>query len=106
MQGVSVYVDREKLRYGAADSGAAGAHAQAGGQHLAGASPAAGMFGDFPAAHGFGEAVSAAHEHHSAVLEHHQQILRGIAEKARYAEQQFGAMDERAAQALRDVRCT
>ncbi|MEO8815687.1 MAG: DUF2563 family protein [Mycobacterium sp.] len=103
---MSVYVDRKKLRHGAADSGAAGEHADAGRQHLAGAAPAAGMFGDFPDAHGFGETVGAAHEHHSAVLEHHQQILRGIAEKASYAEQRFGAMDERAARALRDVRCT
>lgn len=101
-----MFVDRAGLRYGARDSGAAGEHAQAGGQHLAGASPVEGMFGDFPEAGGLHEVVSAAHDHHTAALDTHQQILNGVAHHANYAEQQFGAMDERNARALRDVRCT
>ena len=106
MLGVIMFVDRAGLRYGAADSGVAGEHAQAGGKHLAGSVPTAGMFGDFTDAHGLQQTVSAAREHHSTVLDKHQQILNGIADKARYAETEFGAMDERNAQALRDVRCT
>ncbi len=101
-----MFVDRAGLRYGASDSGVAGEHARAGGQHLAGSAPAAGMFGDFADADGFHQTLSAAHAHHSTVLDRHQQILGGIADKARCAETQFGAMDERNARALRDVRCT
>lgn len=99
-----MFVDRGKLRYGAADSGAAGEHAQAGGERLAGASPAAGMFGDFPDAEGMHETLSAAHEHHSTVLDKHREVLEGIAAKANYAEKRFGAMDEHNAQVLRAVR--
>lgn len=101
-----MFVDRAGLRYGAADSGAAGEHTQAGAEQLAGASPSAGMFGDFPDADGLHETLSAAHQHHRAVLDDHRQILGGIAEKAGHAERRFGAMDDRNAQALRDVRCT
>jgi hypothetical protein len=99
-----MFVDRGKLRYGAADSGAAGEHAQAGGEHLAGASPAAGMFGDFPDAHGLHETLSEAHDHHSTALDRHREILEGVAAKANYAEKRFGAMDDHNAQVLRAVR--
>lgn len=99
-----MFVDRGKLRYGAADSGVAGEHAQAAGEHLAGASPSAGMFGDFPDAHGLHETLSAAHDHHSTVLGKHREVLEGVAAKANYAEQRFGAMDEHNAEALRAVR--
>jgi hypothetical protein len=99
-----MFVDRGTLRYGAADSGAAGEHAQAGAEHLAGASPTAGMFGDFPDADGLHQTLSAAHEHHSTVLGKHREVLEGVAEKANYAEKRFGAMDEHNAQALRAVR--
>lgn len=64
------------------------------------------MFGDFPEAAGLHEVVGAAHDHHTTALDTHQRILNGVAHHANYAEQQFGAMDERNAQALRDVRCT
>ncbi|OBH16122.1 DUF2563 family protein [Mycolicibacter sinensis] len=99
-----MYVDRGKLRYGAADSGAAGEHAQAGGEHLAGVSPTAGMFGDFPDARGMHETLSAAHQHHNTVLNRHREVLEGVAATANYAEKRFGAMDEHHAQVLRAVR--
>jgi hypothetical protein len=99
-----MFVDRGKLRYGAADSGAAGEHAQAGGEHLAGASPAAGMFGDFPAAHGLHVTVSDALDHLSTALDRHREILEGVAAKANYAEKRFGAMDDHNAEVLRAVR--
>jgi hypothetical protein len=99
-----MFVDRGKLRYGAADSGAAGEHAQAGGEHLAGASPTAGMFGDFPDADGLHETLTAAHDHHSTVLDRHREILEGVAAKANYAEKRFGAMDDHNAEVLRAVR--
>lgn len=101
-----MFVDRAGLRYGAADSGAAGEHSRAGAEHLGATSPTAGMFGDFPDAHGLHETISQAHQHHSTALDGHCQILDGVAEKASYAETQFGAMDERNAATLRDVRCT
>lgn len=99
-----MFVDRAKLRYGAADSGVAGEHAQVGGHQLAAASPMAGMFGDFPDAHGFHETLSAAHDHHNTVLEKHREVLESVAAKANYAEKRFGANDDHNAEVLRAVR--
>ncbi|HZS20211.1 MAG TPA: DUF2563 family protein, partial [Pseudonocardiaceae bacterium] len=76
-----------------------------GADHLAAASPAAGMFGDFAAAHEFHQAVSQAHIHHTRKLRAHQQVLSDVGDKARTAATAFTDMEERNTVKLDAVRC-
>ncbi len=101
-----MFVNTGMLHSGAADSGRAGEHAQTGGNHLAGASLAAAMFGDFEAARAFHETVSTAHAHHVTTLQSHQEFLSGIGRKARRVANDFTAMEEHSAAELREVGCT
>jgi hypothetical protein len=91
------------LHSGATDSGLAGEHAQTGGDHLAGASPAAGMFGDFNAAHAFHGTVTEARTHHVEGLQRHQEFLTGIDQKARQAATNFTVMEDQNIAAMREV---
>jgi uncharacterized protein DUF2563 len=96
-------VDTAMLHSGAAGSFQAGEHAQAGANHLSSALPAAGMFGDFPGADEFHEALSAAQTQHISSLQNHQQSLSDVGAWAHRAGYSFTAMDERSASELREL---
>ncbi|BBY06746.1 DUF2563 family protein [Mycobacterium noviomagense] len=99
-----MFIDTGLLHSGADDSHRAGGHAGDGAAHLAGTSAVAGMFGDFPAAHEFHEAVSQAHTHHTTKLRAHQQTLSDVANKARTAATAFTDMEDRNTVKLDAVR--
>ncbi|HZU49556.1 MAG TPA: DUF2563 family protein [Mycobacterium sp.] len=101
-----MFVDTGLLHSGADDSHRAGGHAGDGADHLASMSPAAGMFGDFAAAHEFHQAVSQAHTHHTTKLRAHQQTLSDVGDKARTAATAFTDMEDRNTVKLDAVRCT
>lgn len=101
-----MFVDPDLLHSGANESHRAGGHAQAGAERLSGGPLAAGMFGGFPAAEAFHEAVTAAHGRHVQDLQTHQQTLTGLGHKAHYAADGFTDMDDRNAAAERAVRWT
>jgi hypothetical protein len=96
-------VDTAMLHSGAAGSFQAGEHAHAGANHLSAAPPAAGIFGDFPDADAFHEALSAAHAQHVTSLHDHQQSLNDVGEWAHHAGYSFTAMDERNTSELRKL---
>ena len=91
------------LHSGAAESHRASEHAEAGASHLSGATPAAGMFGDFAAADDFHDAVSAAHAYHVKALQNHQENLNDVGAKAHRAGYAFSATDDHNAKVLREV---
>jgi Protein of unknown function (DUF2563) len=96
-------VDTAMLHSGAAQSHRASEHAQDGANHLSGAAPAAGMFGDFADAEAFHDAVDSAHAHHVRTLQSHQQNLNNVGTKAHRVACTFSAMDDDNAKALREV---
>lgn len=96
-------VDPAKLHSGATGSFQASEHAQAGANHLSGASPVAGIFGDFAEADDFFTALSAAHTHHVQSLQNHQETLNDVGTRAHRAGYAFTAMDERGAEELREL---
>jgi hypothetical protein len=96
-------VDTAKLHSGAAGSFRASEHAQAGANHLSGGPPVAGMFGDFPDADDFHEALSAAHAQHVTSLQNHRQSLNDVGAWAHRAGYLFTAMDERNTSELREL---
>ena len=96
-------VDTADLHSGASGSLRASEHAHAGANHLAGASPTAGMFGDFADADDFHEALSAAHAQHVQSLQSHHENLNDVGTRAHHAGYAFTAMDERGASELREL---
>jgi len=64
------------------------------------------MFGGFPAAEAFHDAVSAAHATHVRSLQAHEETLTAIGGKAERAAVGFTEMEERNAAKLRAVRCS
>jgi Protein of unknown function (DUF2563) len=98
-----MFVDTAKLHSGAAQSYRASEHAQAGANHLSGAPPTAGIFGDFADADDFYTALSAAHAHHVESLQNHQESLNDVGARAHRAGDAFTAMDERSAEELREL---
>ena len=98
-----MFVDTAKLHSGAAGSYRASEHAQAGPNHLSGAPPVAGMFGDFADADDFYTALSAAHAHHVESLRNHQESLNDVGARGHRAGYAFTAMDERSAEELREL---
>jgi hypothetical protein len=98
-----MFVDTAKLHAGAAGSYRASEHAQAGANHLSGAPPASGMFGDFADADDFCTALSAAHAHHVQSLQNHQETLNDVGARAHHAGYAFTAMDERGTEELREI---
>jgi hypothetical protein len=96
-------VDTGQLHLGAVDSFRASEHAQAGANHLSGAPPTAGMFGDFAAADDFHEAISAAHAQHAASLHSHHQNLNDVGAWAHRAGSSFSETDERNTSELREL---
>lgn len=99
-----MFVDTGLLHSGASDSCRASSRADDGANHLARTSPVAGMFGDFPAAHEFREAIGMARAHHATRLRAHQEILSNVGDKARTAAADFTAMEQHNAAALRAAR--
>ena len=98
-----MFVDTAKLHSGAAESHRASEHAQAGANHLSGAPPVAGMFGDFAAADDFHDAVSAAHAHHVKALQNHQENLNDVGAKAHRVGYAFSATEDHNTKVLREV---
>ena len=96
-------VDTAELHSGASGSLRASEHAETGANHLSGAAPFAGMFGDFAEADDFHEALSAAHKRHVQSLQSHQENLNHVGTRAHHAGYAFTAMDERGASELREL---
>ena len=101
-----MFVDTDLLHSGGNDSHRAGAHAQDAADQLSRGPLASGMFGGFPAADTFHEAVTVAHGQHVKSLQAHQETLTGLGHKAHYAANGFTNMDDRNAADMRAVRCT
>lgn len=98
-----MFVNTAKLHSGADKSYSASEHAQAGANQLSGSLPVVGMFGDFPDADDFHEALSNAHTHHVRSLQSHQERLNDVGAKAHSAASAFSAMDEHNASELRKL---
>jgi hypothetical protein len=84
-----MYVDTDLLRMGADFSRSAGTIAQRGATDLASTRLPTGIFGDFEAAHGFHNALTAAHQVHATTMAGHHADLEGLAEKANKAAATF-----------------
>jgi hypothetical protein len=101
-----MFVDTDLLHSGANESLRAGGHAQDGADQLSRCPLASGMFGGFPAADTFHQAVTAAHGQHVKNLQAHREALTGLGHKAHYAADGFTNMDDRNAAEERSVRWT
>ena len=99
-----MFVDPELLHSGANESHRAGGHAREAADLLSRGPLASGMFGDFPAADAFHEAVTSAHSQHVNNLQAHQQTLTAVGTKAHSAANGFTNMDGNNASELRAVR--
>jgi uncharacterized protein DUF2563 len=100
-----MFVDTDLLHSGADESHRAGGHAQAGADRLSRVPLSSGMFGDFPAAEAFHNAVNASHDRHVKNLQAHRETLTDLGHKAHYAANGFTDMDDRNAAEMRAVRC-
>jgi hypothetical protein len=89
-----MFVDTDLLRMGADFSRSAGIVAQRGADQLAQKRFTSGIFGDFESAHGFHNALSAAHQMHVSTMAGHRAELDGLAEKAGVAATVFQTKDE------------
>lgn len=98
-----MFADTAQLHSGASESRRASEHAQAGANHLSDAPPVAGMFGSFPAADDFHDAVSAAHAYHVKALHNHQENLNDVGTKAHRAGYAFTATENHNTEVLREV---
>jgi hypothetical protein len=98
-------VDRAGLNSGADSSRQAGDHAHDGVNQLSGASVSADMFGGFPAAGAFAEAVNAAHGFHMAMLQSHQTSLANLGDQVDNIAATFTETENRSAATLKAVRC-
>jgi hypothetical protein len=99
------FVDTAGLNSGAASSRQASDHAGDGAANLAGAPVGGDMFGGFPAASSFAEAVGASHADHVKMLQGHQESLGNLAGNADTIATKFTEMDHNNASALRAIRC-
>ncbi|MCV7103202.1 DUF2563 family protein [Mycobacterium palustre] len=100
-----MFVDADLLRSGANESHRAGGHARDGADQLARGPLSSGMFGGFPAAEAFHNAVTTAHAQHVKTLRGHQETLTEVGHKGHYAAAGFVEMDNRNAAEMRAVRC-
>ena len=101
MSGRGMEVDPAHLHAGADRCVDAADTALAGAGRLEGTTPAAGIFGDFAAAHDFHEALSAAHSAHVDLLQGHHRALTDVGDKSRSAANDFIAQDALSADSLR-----
>jgi len=65
-----------------------------------------GMFGGFPAAEAFYEAVSVAHAEHTKSMQAQQETLTAVGGRARRAAAEFTDMEEHNAAKLLALRCS
>ncbi|MEM6108460.1 DUF2563 family protein [Mycobacterium sp. 050272] len=100
-----MFVDPGLLHSGGDQSRRAGGHAREGADRLSRGPLPSGMFGQFPAADEFHEAVGVAHGDHVRGLRAHEEVLTAVGGKAHRAASGFTEMDERNAAKLRAVRC-
>ncbi len=98
-----MFVDTAMLHSGAAQSYRASEHARDGVNHLAGTTPAAGMFGSFADAEAFHGAVSAAQAHHVETLQNHHQNLNDVGTKTHHVAYSFSATEDNNTKVLGDV---
>ena len=89
-----MFVHTGLLHSGANESHHAGGHAQDAANHLSRGPLLSGMFGGFPAAEAFHDAVSAAHATHVRTLQAHQEALTAIGGKVHRAAKEFTNMEE------------
>ena len=101
-----MFVDTGLLHSGANEAQRAGGHAQDGADQLSRGPLLSGMFGQFPSAEYFHDAVTSARAQHMKNLQVHQEALTALGRKAHYAAAEFTDMDERNAAKLRAVRCS
>ncbi|OBG29257.1 DUF2563 family protein [Mycobacterium sp. 852002-51057_SCH5723018] len=101
-----MFVDADLLHSGADESHRAGGLARDGADQLSRGPLLSGMFGGFPAADTFHDAVTAAHAQHVKSLQGHQQTLTEVGRKGHYAATGFVDMDDRNAAEMRAVRCS
>ncbi|MBW0012427.1 DUF2563 family protein [Mycobacterium sp.] len=101
-----MFVDMDMLHSGVDESHRAGGHAQDAADQLARGPLLSEMFGGFPAAETFHEAVSSARAHHVKSLESHRRTLTELGRKARFAADEFTNMDDRNAAEMRAVPCS
>jgi hypothetical protein len=100
-----LFVDTAGLRSGAISSCQAADHAHDGAAHLSGQSVGSDMFGGFPAASAFAEAVSAAHAEHVEILKEHCESLSTVGGNADTVAAAFTESDHNSAAALKAIRC-
>jgi Protein of unknown function (DUF2563) len=101
-----MFVDTKLLHSGGDESHRAGQHAQTGADQLARGPLAPGMFGAFPAAEAFHDAVHTSHAQHVKDLKAHTEVLTAVGSNAHRAANGFRAMEERNAADERAVRPT
>ncbi|SOX54528.1 DUF2563 domain-containing protein [Mycobacterium ahvazicum] len=89
-----MFVDMGLLHSGGNQTHRAGGHAQDAASRLSRGPVMSGMFGDFPAADQFHEAVSVAHGNHVKSLQSHRETLTSIGGKAHQAAAGFTEMEE------------
>jgi Protein of unknown function (DUF2563) len=95
-----MHANTDGLHAGANQSYSAADHADAGHGALSRNAVAAGIFGDFDAAHSFHEAASNAHTQHVTRLKHHIDRLGVVGDKAHRAGADFREMDDQNKQRL------
>ena len=101
MSGRSMEVNPAHLHAGADRCVDAADTALAGAGKLEGKRPAAGIFGDFAAAHDFHEALSTSHSAHVEQLQDHHRSLTDVSTKSRSAANEFIARDASSADSVR-----
>lgn len=100
-----MFVDTGLLHSGANESHRAGGHAHEGADRLSRGPLLSGMFGEFPTAEGFQDALHTAHAQHVKSLRAHHEGLTAVGAKAHRAGTGFTDMDERNAAKLQAVEC-
>ncbi len=88
-----MFVSPDGLRNGASNSYQGADHADQGAATLSRASVSSSIFGDFPAAAQFHQAVSDAHNQHRARAAHHAERLSVLGDKAHLAAADFDDME-------------
>lgn len=99
-----MFVDTDLLRMGADFSNSAGEIVKRGASQFASTTMAAGIFGDFDAAHDFQSALQRAHEAQVTTMQEHHAGLRRLADKANAGATIFTKQDEASEVDLRSAK--
>jgi hypothetical protein len=100
-----LFVDTAGLGSGAVSSRQAADRAHDGAAQLSGQSVETDMFGGFPAASAFAEAVSASHAEHIKILNGHGESLNALGGNADTVAAAFTQSEHDGAAALEAIRC-